>query len=343
MKSRILLHCHYSGIVRNSRILAYLLKNENIDLSENGEVYFSKSSRMTRQKKLFLKKRIKQIYSSINENRFEKIGKLWYFVIKSSNFFEKYNRLIIQEMEEQNINYIEFRIRLGTYFCDRTKKRLGIESELDFFYNFRTHYLEKKKDFKIICQISKNLDKKKVYEYFSEILSVLKKKPYLKKIISGFDIVGDEESGNSLWYYEKKIKALKQKMTECNIIIPFYFHAGEIDSQKSVNNIRFALKYGGNRIAHGIYCIRDPFLMNIIKKKNILLEIAPISNYLLGNLKNPYLYKSLYENGIKMCVNTDDPNKLNDTTILDNHQFLLMHGFTKKMLQRMNTETKDFS
>ena len=42
-----ILHCHYSGIVRNSTLLDYLIRKENIKLSDRNSVYFSSGEAST--------------------------------------------------------------------------------------------------------------------------------------------------------------------------------------------------------------------------------------------------------------------------------------------------------
>jgi len=326
-----ILHIHYSGIVRNCVLLKYLLKYENISINKKGNVYFSSNIYNNKNK---TKKQILYLLKNSNEKRFQIIGNLWYYIIKNCYFFYQYNRLIIYEMQQQNVKHMDFRIKLGSYFKNNNHQKLSIKDELLLFLNcYETLYKKHNKSFSLICCSSKSLKKKKVYQYFITILLILKKFPQFKKIIKAFDIVGDEINGNSLYYYEDIVKKISSKTN-----IPFYFHAGEHDHPKSIKNIQFALKYGGNRIAHGIYCIRDQNLMKQIKEKQIILEIAPISNLLLGNLSssNNSIYYQLYQYGIKLSINTDDPNKLNDSNLQKNYAFLLKYGnFSQKDLNNI--------
>ena len=327
-----LLHVHYSGIVRNKILLNYLIKKKKIKL-KNDELFLDNYNDYD----------INKIKTLLNckINRFKIIGNLWYNIIKNIYFFKDYNKLIIYEMNKQNINYIEFRIKLGSYFNPNNNKKISIENELKLFYKIKELYNKDNKDFKIICQISKFCNKEVVYNYFNKIINLINNNKKYLNLISGFDIVGDEEKGNELYYYKNIIIKLKKNM---KYNIPFYFHAGEIYSniKKSLNNIKFCLKYGGNRIGHGIYSIEDKNLLKQIKDRNILLEIAPLSNYYLGHIKNNYIYKKLYDYGINICINTDDPNKLNDSTLEDNEKFLLKHGFTQKDIDLIYCNTNRF-
>ena len=328
-----ILHCHYSGIVRNATLLDYLIRKENIKLNKRHSVYFS-SGEVSDDERNELRKKIENIYMRKDENddMFKIVGNLWYYVIKDIAFLKKYNKLIIQEMEIQGVNYIEFRIKLGSHFY-RRGKRVSIEKELLAFNEVLHLYAEKNVSFKMICQISKSSNKEDVFAYFSEILRVSKKHPEINEIISGFDITGDEVNGNPLSFYKEVVERLMRDHGED--MKPFFFHAGECDSKKCRDNVKFALRYGGNRIAHGIYSIRDPKLVNQLLKKKVLLEIAPLSNFYLGHLKDPFIFHTLYKHGVKMCINTDDPNKLNDSSLAENEEFLLRHGFTREQLDEM--------
>ena len=328
-----ILHCHYSGIVRNSTLLDYLIRKENINLSNRNSVYFS-SGEISDDERKELRRKIENIYTrkKKNDDMFRIVGNLWYYIIKNIEFFKKYNKLIIKEMEYQDVNYIEFRIKLGSHFY-RRGKRVSIEKELLAFNEIRHLYAQKNVSFKMICQISKSSNKEDVFGYFSEILRVSKKYPEINEIISGFDITGDEVNGNPLSFYKEVIERLMSEHGKD--MKPFFFHAGECDSKKCRDNVKFALRYGGNRIAHGIYSIGDPQLINQLLKKKVLLEIAPLSNFYLGNLKDPNIFHKLYKHGVKMCINTDDPNKLNDSSLAENEEFMLRHGFTREQLDEM--------
>lgn len=325
-----ILHCHYSGIVRNSTLLNYLIDNENVDLNRRNSVVFSSAS-LSNKEKSKLRHRIEHLYTHKrkHDNMFNIVGNLWYYIIKDIDFFEKYNLLIIKEMKFQDVKHIEFRIKLGSHF-KKGGNRISIEKELIAFYNVQRLYKKNNVSFKIICQISKSSNRDQVFGYFSEILDVLKRRPKFDRIISGFDITGDEVGGNSLVYYKDVIERLGENYKDT--IKPFFFHAGECDSKKCRDNIKFALKYGGKRIAHGIYSVGDRKLMDQIIRKNVLLEIAPLSNFYLNNLNDPFIFHKLYKYGVKMCINTDDPNKLNDTSLVENEEFLLRHGFTREQL-----------
>lgn len=87
--------------------------------------------------------------------------------------------------------------------------------------------------------------------------------------------------------------------------IPFTIHAGEAAGPES---IRQAVDYGTARIGHGVNCIHDKNLMNIIAEKGITLELCPTSNLntkIVNDIKD-YPIDKIINNKIKVTINTDN-------------------------------------
>ena len=81
--------------------------------------------------------------------------------------------------------------------------------------------------------------------------------------------------------------------------IPFTIHAGEAAGPES---IRQAVDYGTARIGHGVNCIHDKNLMNIIAEKGITLELCPTSNLntkIVNDIKD-YPIDKIINNKIKV-------------------------------------------
>jgi adenosine deaminase len=89
-------------------------------------------------------------------------------------------------------------------------------------------------------------------------------------------------------------------------------HAGEIDG--GPEEIWQAVDIlGASRISHGVRCIEDPKLVAHLREKNIILEVCPTSNIIL-NMYPSYAahpLKQLKEQGVPVCINTDDPGFFN--------------------------------
>lgn len=85
-------------------------------------------------------------------------------------------------------------------------------------------------------------------------------------------------------------------------------HAGEDDGPWSVRDTVEILK--AERIGHAISAIQDPALLELIKERNIPIEICLTSNiftakYVRREADHPV--RRYYDMGLPLCVNTDDP------------------------------------
>lgn len=102
--------------------------------------------------------------------------------------------------------------------------------------------------------------------------------------------------------------------------IPFTIHAGEAGSADSV---RSAIQYGASRIGHGVRIFEDPEVVEMIRLKEIPLEMCPTSNRItkaISDMSNYPLIDYL-KKGIKVTVNTDDMG-IENITLADEFEYL---------------------
>jgi adenosine deaminase CECR1 len=87
-----------------------------------------------------------------------------------------------------------------------------------------------------------------------------------------------------------------------------YFHAGE-STDRNNENLYDAILLGTKRIGHGIRIASTPYLVDIIKEKDIGFEICPISNFILGYTLDLRWHpiKMLMNRGVAVTINSDDP------------------------------------
>lgn len=131
--------------------------------------------------------------------------------------------------------------------------------------------------------------------------------------VVGLDLFGDEEA-----FPPELFTTAFQVAHESDLKITV--HAGEGGGK---TNIRVAIeKLGADRIGHGVKIINDEKLMKWVRKKGIPLEICLTSNLktttVPGLKEHPV--RKLYDFGIKVSLNTDDP-AICDTTL--SHEYLL--------------------
>jgi len=67
--------------------------------------------------------------------------------------------------------------------------------------------------------------------------------------------------------------------------MPCFFHAGETHD-RDVKNLHDAILLGTKRIGHGFQLFLFPKLQDMVKEKDICVEVCPLSNMVLGYTKD---------------------------------------------------------
>ncbi len=153
---------------------------------------------------------------------------------------------------------------------------------------------------------------------------------YLGKGVCSLDIAGDEGK-----YPLNEFINLFELANEKKI--PFTIHAGETGS---FENIDLAISLGAKRIGHGISSIKSEKTLKSIIDNNVLLEICPTSNLQTNNVDiyENHPIKCLYDNNIKVCINTDNTTVSNITLNEEYQKLADTFKFTKEDFTKMNIE-----
>ncbi len=87
--------------------------------------------------------------------------------------------------------------------------------------------------------------------------------------------------------------------------LPFTIHAGEADSPQSIWD---ALSFGAKRIGHGVRCVEDPALMDLLAERQVPLELCLTSNLQTKAVSclAEFPLRRLLEKGIPVTLNTDN-------------------------------------
>ena len=155
---------------------------------------------------------------------------------------------------------------------------------------------------------------------------------YLKKGVVAIDLAGAEAIYPTTDYVDlfryPKIKG-----------IPFTIHAGEA---AGVESIKAALDAGAQRIGHGIRAIDDEAIQKIIVDKQVLLEVCMTSNYQTEAVKGKHPIEKLYNNGIKISINTDNDTVSNIDINKESTKILNETDLTMDDLGKCNKESIDY-
>ena len=92
-------------------------------------------------------------------------------------------------------------------------------------------------------------------------------------------------------------------------------HAGEFMPASFVK--RCIEELGVRRIQHGVRCIEDPDVVDLILEKNVILDVCPISNLKLDVKGIPKMsahpIRRLFDAGVVCTINSDDPFMFGNT------------------------------
>lgn len=118
--------------------------------------------------------------------------------------------------------------------------------------------------------------------------------------IVAVDLAGDE-AGYPATLFSEHFKRVRDAGLHVTI------HAGEADGPQSVwSSIK---DLGAERIGHGFRSVEDPALVDYLIGQGIGLESCPTSNLHISAVENyaQHPIKRLADQGVKFCLNTDDP------------------------------------
>lgn len=89
--------------------------------------------------------------------------------------------------------------------------------------------------------------------------------------------------------------------------LPAVPHAGETEGADSIRQA--VLDLGAVRIGHGVRCLEDATVVELLREREIMLEVCPTSNDLLQvvDTLDEHPFPQLVEAGLRVCLNTDDP------------------------------------
>lgn len=164
------------------------------------------------------------------------------------------------------------------------------------------------------------------YENNLKTIEVAEK--YLNKGVVALDLAGDEKKYKTS-DYEKLFDIAKKKS------IPFTIHAGEAAGAESVLE---AIKFGAQRIGHGIKIIENEKVLELVREKNIFLEVCPTSNIQtkVVDSYNEHPIKKLYDNEILVTISTDNNTVSNISLSNEYNRLSETFEFTNKDFLQMN-------
>ena len=225
-----------------------------------------------------------------------------------------------QQCIKDKIYRLESRLTPGE-LTDENMKKISFENEMQIYRDCLAEINGNSKTFSfgIVVEMVRIWDTDKIAKTLEDAAELAKSYPDL---IIGLDLVGDEDNFPSF----KKLSGVmlwgKQKQKEIGVDIPWILHCGEslrITNENPIDGYLLDAK----RFGHGISLYKHSYLLDIIKDNNICIEINPISNQTLKNVRDLRMHPAVgYLNeGINICINNDDPTLYNTTGV--NYDFFV--------------------
>ncbi|PKV51140.1 adenosine deaminase CECR1 [Aquimarina sp. MAR_2010_214] len=236
------------------------------------------------------------------EKRFRRVSKLLNF----RPFFLAYYKKAFLDLIEDKVSHVEIRMVFNNLY-DLEKSDYPIEIMVSDLQKVISEIEKEGKELSIslIYTSFKFFNTQEIDKEIAKAFNLKKKFP---NMISGFDLVAEEDKGNSVQYYEKNWQKIDSMSSKFGLELPLFLHAGESKSITNTNLIDVSV-LKNRRIGHALNLVLFPEIMRQVKEKDMLVEVCPISNQILGyvnDLRN-HPARILLNNGIQCSINSDDP------------------------------------
>ena len=147
--------------------------------------------------------------------------------------------------------------------------------------------------------------------------------------IVGFDLADRENTTDP-----SDFKELVEMSREAGMGITI--HSGEDTDASGVQKTLEIL--APDRIGHGVNAWQDPDVVEMIKERDVLLELCPTSNWLTQCVKelSAHPLPEFYKAGVKVSLNSDDP-QLMDIDLTHEYEIAeKLYGFKNEDFLKMN-------
>ena len=156
------------------------------------------------------------------------------------------------------------------------------------------------------------------FSYEKNKIIVEKAIKYKRRGVVGIDIAGPATASFDVKEYKELFEKAKQEGLHITV------HSGE---NNDANDILEVLEYlSPERIGHGIKAATDKAIMQELVKKDVVLEICPLSNLATNAVKDKeelkHILQTFIENKVKFTINTDWPEIIKGGHLWRQFQFL---------------------
>ncbi len=241
--------------------------------------------------------------------RFEGIFKRIDGFVNYEKIFEDYMVHGLSLLADDGVQHVELRMPFENLLYSTTvvEKNRDID---EFVSTIRKALQRVRKDYPdfTLKIIHANLRFRSNELISSDVRTTMEYRQRYPDLLVGYDLVAEEDAGHTTFYHLESFLKIFQLNKDVSYPIDLYLHDGEsnwVDNQ----NLYDAILLGSKRIGHGFNLFRYPKLMEIVKKENICIEVNPISNQVLGYIRDLRLHPAYtyISQGIDISISSDDP------------------------------------
>ncbi len=226
----------------------------------------------------------------------------WADILQHNNTLFNYLKIVMDASKKENVQLLEIRtlpVQAWYFSSNGTKMFIAPEETMRELNTFRRTYLavnQKMIDIVFILSTQRQPNPSNIERDLDLAMRLHGSHP---DMIKGFDIVGEEDKGYSLFHFRNTlVKGFNRIQDSSKGSFNFYFHADETnwpadvnsfktdDESNALDNIFDSLMLHTRRIGHGIGLFKYPALYEVIKERQIAIEVCPSSNALLGEMKH---------------------------------------------------------
>jgi adenosine deaminase len=244
----------------------------------------------------------------------EMYGEFCGAVFTSEAAYHEAAKIILQNCADQNVRYVETSFHIGVLFDGQ----INGPKLLEAIHSAAPEGLE----LRVFAGMCHN-------DYVGAGKEIIEDSLKWEQL-AGVDIHGPE-----YWPLEPWTADVWSRAAEAGKVLKA--HAGEFMPASFVQQCIEEL--GVRRIQHGVRCIEDPKVVDLILEKDVTLDICPISNLKLQVKGIPTMDKhpirQLFDAGVRCTVSSDDPFMFGNTLSEDYYALAMDLNFTHEELAQI--------
>lgn len=237
-------------------------------------------------------------------------------MLRDEEIWDGYCRKMLRDLIDENVQYLETRGGVGDQEI--------IEEIQKDHPEFKVKY---------IVPFGRSASRERIAQGLNHALDLRAADPDL---FIGIDLVEEEDKEHTNLFFINEFLDARCKAEQRNITLPLYIHSGESNWMEN-ENILDAILLDAKRIGHGIALFKHPLLMQIVKERDIAIEVCPISNQVLGYVADLRNHPAvLYINsGLPVVICPDDPSIWKCTFSYDFYAAFMAWGLDLKCLKQL--------